>query len=200
MRLHNLHHPPTQVHDSFHRIAGVAPRAFIHLDNLQKLELQHNRLTEFSLNTFENCTKYPTSPMTLNLSHNDIRQLTPMGNNRVPLIQVYLRERSPFGNLSNFSYQELDVSHNRINKVPKAFLEFLSPSLRILDLGHNQLSEVDRTDFKQLFMLQVLGLSNNYIVGLAKTAFHGLTGLQVNAANAHLEGTFAISHVIRSWI
>ena len=42
-----------------------------------------------------------------------------------------------------------------------------------------QLSEVDRLSFRQLSMLQVLRLSNNRIIDLAKVAFHGLTGLQV---------------------
>ena len=70
------------------RISHIEARAFVHLDNLQKLELQFNRLTEFSLNAFENCTKFPMHPMTVNVSHNDIKHLTPMNNNRVPFIQV----------------------------------------------------------------------------------------------------------------
>ncbi len=70
------------------RIHSVSARSLVKLDNLQKVELQFNRLDEFSLGAFENCTKYPNSPMTLNISHNSIRHLTPMSNNRVPFIQV----------------------------------------------------------------------------------------------------------------
>lgn len=69
-------------------IESIDPKSFVYLDNLQKLELQFNKLSEFSLNAFENCTKYQNNPMTLNISHNLIRHLTPMNSNRVPLIQV----------------------------------------------------------------------------------------------------------------
>ncbi len=75
----------------FFRIRSVSPRAMVKLDNLQKVELQFNRLYEFSLGVFENCTKYPNSPMTLNISHNYIRHLSPpMSNYRIPFIEVAL--------------------------------------------------------------------------------------------------------------
>ncbi|XP_059082371.1 chaoptin-like isoform X2 [Tigriopus californicus] len=146
---------------SHNHINTIEAQAFVHLDNLQKLELQFNKLTEFSLNSFENCTKYPMHAMTLNISHNLIQSLSPMNNDRVPFIET------------------LDSSHNRLESVPRAFLEFLAPSLRTLDLSYNQLPEIERVDFKQLALLQVLKVSHNQILDLAKTAFHSLTGLQI---------------------
>ena len=64
-------------------------------------------------------------------------------------------------------------------RVPRAFLEFLAPSLRTLDLSHNRLTEIDRSAFKQLSLLQVLKIADNSVMELSKTAFHSLTGLQV---------------------
>ena len=121
------------------RIHSVANRALVKLDNLQKVELQFNRLSEFSLGVFENCTKYPNSPMTLNISHNSIRHLTPMNNNRVPFIQVSdLAQVCKISSCILFAFQNLDVSHNELHRIPRSFLEFLAPSLRILDISHNQ--------------------------------------------------------------
>lgn len=142
-------------------LTSISPMAFVHLDNLQKLDLQFNRLAEFSLATFENCTKYPMHPMTLNISHNQLRHLNPMSSNRVPVIDV------------------VDLGHNQLRKVPRAFLEFLSPTLRRLDLSFNRLTEVAMGSFKQLSLLQTLKMSHNLIMDLSKPAFHGLTSLQI---------------------
>jgi Leucine-rich repeat (LRR) protein len=154
------------------RLDTIDPTSFACLDNLQKIELQYNRLTEFSLGAFENCTKFPQHPLTLNVSHNRIVHMTPppLGANflRVPHVE------------------RLDASSNVMRQVPKSFIEFLSPSLRVLDLSRNRLVTVE--GFGQLSMLQILRIAHNVINSVAKTAFHSLTSLQVrhrSLANIH---------------
>ena len=45
-----------------------------------QMELQHNRIRTLSLDVFVNCTRQPAFPLILNVSHNNIRRLTPPSN------------------------------------------------------------------------------------------------------------------------
>ena len=149
---------------SNNKISAISQRAFSKLTSLQRLELQYNHLRQFSLAAFENCSKVLVSPMTLNISHNDIRELTPApaAKNHVP----------PFIHV-------IDASHNRLSVMPRAFLEQVAPALRSLDLGYNRISEVDKLAFRSLINLQVLRMTANNIIDMQKGALKHLTGLQI---------------------
>jgi Leucine-rich repeat (LRR) protein len=123
------------------------------------VELQFNHLQEFSLSSFENCTRFPQHPLTLNLSHNALRHFTPASAHAASL---GLAGVAPVGVSGHASYRggppfvaELDLSFNELRHVPTASLETISPSLRVLDLGHNALAEIGKAAFRQLAILQV---------------------------------------------
>ena len=149
---------------SDNQISSISQRAFSKLTSLQRLDLQYNSLRQFSLASFENCSKVLMSPMTLNVSHNEIRDLTPApaAKNHVP----------PFIHV-------IDASHNRLRKMPRLFLEQVAPALRNLDLSYNRIEGVDNDALKALVSLQVLRLSANNIIDLHSAALRHLTGLQI---------------------
>lgn len=139
-------------------------RAFSQLTSLQRLELQHNRLLEFGLGAFENCSNDLQHPMSLNLSFNAIEVILPAPTEKIfvpPFIHV------------------LDASYNRLSRIPKSFLEQIAPALRSLDLSHNRITDVSVTDLKTLMNLQSLKLADNNIIDLQKGALKHLTGLQI---------------------
>ncbi len=71
----------------------------------------------------------------------------------------------------------LDASWNLMRRLPKTVLEFISPSLRNLDLSGNRLVSVER--LPPMSLLQTLRMSKNVIRDLDKKAFLSLTSLQV---------------------
>ena len=123
------------------------------------MELQHNRIRTLSLDVFVNCTRQPAFPLILNVSHNNIRRLTPPSNfaNRPPFVQT------------------LDVSHNSLTSVPSKFLDFLAPALRTLNLASNRITEIEAQSFSLLGVLQSLNLANNNIMDMEKTSLKHMT-------------------------
>ena len=150
---------------SHNKISQIKSRSFSGLTHLQKLELQYNSLSDFSLSVFNNCTLNPDSPLFLNLSHNVLRHLLPSENgyslHQPPLVQL------------------LDVSHNFISRVPELFLDVVSLSLRSLDISHNHLTEIDDASLQQLSNLQILRIHHNQISSIHKSALSGLSNVQM---------------------
>ena len=102
------------------QLRSLSHRSFSHLTSLQRLELQHNFLSEFSLAAFENCSIQLNSPMMLNISFNRLDTLVP-----APKAKIFV---PPFIHV-------LDASRNLLTRIPLSFLEQIAPGLRRLDLG-----------------------------------------------------------------
>lgn len=57
----------------------------------------------------------------------------------------------------------LDASHNDLLKVPKAFLDAVSPAMLSLDLSYNKITEIESQAFEKLSRLQELQMSHNQV-------------------------------------
>ena len=177
---------------SHNKLSTINRHSFVSLPHLQKLELQYNLLNDFSLSVFTNCTGHPDSPLFLNLSHNVLRHLLPRyeehDNLKLP--------RFPSDNgalLTPPLVQLLDLSYNFISRVPyqvkgkkslnnnnhTQFLSALSPSLRSLDLSHNQLTDLSESSMEKLGNLQILRLHHNKIANIQKAAVSSLNNIQI---------------------
>jgi len=158
-----LSSPLKKTKDLYYSCAQIF-RAFSQLTSLQRLELQENRLRQFSLAAFENCSTDLQHPMMLNLSHNDLDVMNP-----APAAKMFI---PPFIHV-------LDVSFNQLSRVPRLFLEQVAPALRRLDLSHNQITDVANADLRKLINLQELKIAANSIIDLQKASLKSLTGLQI---------------------
>ncbi|CAH0578967.1 unnamed protein product [Chrysodeixis includens] len=136
----------------------IAERAFSHLPKIEAIDLQDNHLVEFSTEYFENISSEDTN-MALNISYNKISSLS--GGESPVLINI------------------LDISHNNLENLPKAFLNCLGPSLRQIILSDNYLTHIDNLAFSSLSKLEILILHNNNISAVKRRAFGELSSLQI---------------------
>ena len=125
--------------------------AIVQLSVTTYLEVAKKFLCSDRCQAFENCSSNWDSPLTLNVSFNQIQNLdsTPVDDKR--------RAPPPFIRI-------LDASHNELTSLPKNFLETLSPALLSLDLSYNRITEIDNAAFKRLSRLQELKLSHNQVL------------------------------------
>lgn len=139
-------------------VESIADRAFSHLPKLEGLDLQDNHLVEFSTEYFENVSSEDTN-MSVNISYNKISSLVG-GKSPVPI-------------------NTLDMSHNQLEHLPKAFLSCLGLSLRQIILSDNFLTHIDNLAFSSLSKLEILILNNNNISAVKRRAFGELSSLQI---------------------
>ncbi|GAB0098568.1 insulin-like growth factor-binding protein complex acid labile subunit [Sergentomyia squamirostris] len=155
---HCFHNLPflTYIDLSYNSLRNVTEAAFAFLPNLLALDLMHNNLVSFSLKAFRHVSNSST-PMRLNISHNEVALFE--------------------GELSSYLYiHTLDASHNLLSD-PGVFHN-LGPSLRKLNLRHNNISFLTNHAFGDLDILDCLDLGHNNITSLRRRSFQGLTNLQ----------------------
>lgn len=136
----------------------IAERAFSRLPKLQVLDLRDNRLVDFSTEHFENVSSEETN-FSVNVSYNRISAL--IGGGPPVLINI------------------LDLSHNLLESLSKAFFDSLGPSLRQIVLSHNHLSHIDNFSFGALPQLEILIMHHNNISALKRKAFGEVSVLQI---------------------
>ncbi|XP_049699581.2 protein artichoke [Helicoverpa armigera] len=136
----------------------VAERALTGLPKLQVLDLQDNRLTEFSTEHFENVSS-EESNLSVNVSYNRIKTLA--GGGRAVSINV------------------LDLSHNLLESLSKAFFDCVGASLRQLLLANNHLTHIDNFAFGALSNLEIVILHHNNISAVKRRGFGEESALQI---------------------
>ncbi|KAJ8727803.1 hypothetical protein PYW08_016188 [Mythimna loreyi] len=136
----------------------VAERAFSRLPKLQVLDLRDNHLVEFSTECFEDVSS-EESNLSVNVSHNRISSL--VGGGPPLLINI------------------LDLSHNLLENLSKAFFDSLGPTLRQIILTHNRLTHIDNFAFGALPQLEILILHHNNISAVKRRAFGEVSVLQI---------------------
>lgn len=136
----------------------IAARAYRHLPRLQVLDLQDNQLVEFSTEYFENVSREETN-LSVNVSYNRISSL--VGGGPGVLINI------------------LDLSHNLLESLSKAFFDSLGPSLRQIVLSNNHLTHIDNFAFGTLPKLEILILHHNNISVVKRRAFGEVSVLQI---------------------
>lgn len=163
-RVHNItEHSLGNLHNLVYlNLAGneleyIGDRAFFHLPKLEVLDLQDNHLVEFSTE----CLQFVSSEeinLSVNVSYNRITSL--VGGPPV-LINI------------------LDLSHNLLESLSKAFFDSLGTSLRQIILSNNHLTHIDNLSFSALSRLEVLNLRDNNISAVKRRAFTEMSALQI---------------------
>lgn len=136
----------------------VVERAFSRLPKLQVLDLQDNRLAELSSEYFENVSS-EESNLSVNVSYNRISSLVGGG----PPVLIHI----------------LDLSHNLLESLSKAFFDSVGASLRQIILTHNHLTHIDNFAFGALPQLEILILHHNNISVVKRRAFGEESALQI---------------------
>lgn len=140
-------------------IKFVPSGVFCSLDNLNTLNLTHNRIrTIGQLGFGQGCG---LSLLSLDLSHNEIKTL--------PEESELLKLRS---------LQHLYLQHNNISDISSEALNGLV-SLRVLNISHNRLHTLPEGLFANARELREIYLNDNTIFELSRTIFHRLEQLIV---------------------
>lgn len=174
---------------SFNKIDLAYDNAFKELKKLQVLDLSHNPhyFEAFGVTHNLNFTKNLPALRVLNMSHNSISTLTTKVMHSKSLAELQFtnnhlgtlwKERDGsykmlFTNLTNLTI--LDISHNRISKIPDNVYEYLPRNLTILRISHNSLTDFEWDKLRCFHQLQILDLSFN--------SLSNMTGINSNFSN-----------------
>lgn len=164
---------------------------FARLPRLRKLSLAHNLLDTINEMAFHNSTQLQI----LNLSNNKLNRLGERTFEGLVRLQDLNLENNELEELPDNLFEthklkmleKIDLSHNKFEKAPLRALEQQSNSISIVDLGNNQIRDLDNgspvlINIKYLD-LSYNPLSKNTIVGIfsePKTVRHlNLAGIKV---------------------
>ncbi|XP_032385507.1 toll-like receptor 8 [Etheostoma spectabile] len=182
---------------SFNKIDLAYDYAFKELKKLQVLDLSNNAhyFKAYGITHNLNFTKNLPALRVLNMSHNSISTLTTKQMHSKSLTELQFtnnnlgnlwKERDGsykmlFTNLTNLTI--LDISKNRIVKIPDNIYEYLPRNLTILRISHNLLTDFIWNKLKFFHQIQILDLSFNSlsnVTGINSNVFNTLTFLDLS--------------------
>ncbi|XP_059198161.1 toll-like receptor 8 [Centropristis striata] len=193
---------------SFNKIDLAYDNAFKELQKLQVLDLSYNPhyFQAFGITHNLNFTKNLPVLRVLNMSHNSISRLTTKQMHSKSLAELQFtynnlgnlwKEKDGsykmlFNNLTNLTI--LDISHNRISKIPDDVYEYLPHKLTTLRIDHNSLKDFKWDKLKRFDQLQILDLSFNSlsnVTGISSNLTDTLTFLDLSHNHIfHLDSGF----------
>ncbi|XP_070492997.1 toll-like receptor Tollo [Chironomus tepperi] len=140
----------------FNQIEMIAQNAFIDLRNLHQLLLSDNQLKVIESKHFAGLY----SLNQLILESNEISNIHP----------------NAFDNLTN-ALVDLSLNDNKLKRIPDSIRKL--KNLQALDLGKNQITEIESDSFDGLEQLAGLRLTDNQITTITKGAFVALKSIHV---------------------
>ncbi|XP_070492998.1 toll-like receptor Tollo [Chironomus tepperi] len=140
----------------FNQIEMIAQNAFIDLRNLHQLLLSNNQLKVIESKHFAGLY----SLNQLILESNEISNIHP----------------NAFDNLTN-ALVDLSLNDNKLKRIPDSIRKL--KNLQALDLGKNQITEIESDSFDGLEQLAGLRLTDNQITTITKGAFVALKSIHV---------------------
>jgi|GEM_PF-2045054 len=176
-----INHPLLQISNLVLEERGIrsTPQDLHLFSRLKKLNLNHNKITASTLQTFANLTDLTS----LSLHKNEITSIPPqLFDNLINLTQLSLSSNQmtsippkAFSNLSNLKL--LTLSRNKISVINSESFEGLT-HLESLFLCNNQIEAIDQSTFARLPLLKNLYLSGNKITSIPPKAFPNLLCLK----------------------
>ncbi|KAM9710106.1 toll-like receptor 8 [Menidia menidia] len=193
---------------SHNKIDLAYDNAFKELQRLQVLDLSHNAhyFQAFGITHNLNFIKNLPALRVLNMSHNSISMLTTKKMQSKSLAELQFthnllgtlwKERDGsyeglFTNLTNLTV--LDISNNRISKIPHSIYLHLPRKLIKLCISHNFLADFEWQTLKLFHQLKILDLSFNHlshVAGINSNITNTLTFLDLSHNHIfHLDNGF----------
>lgn len=125
---------------------STLPSELLTIEGLKYLEISGNNIPTINLNVLS----YAKNLMAFNVSHNGIEEF----------------ETESTTHTSAKHLKILDLSHNKLGRVPSNCFYSTRDSLEVLFLSYNQISTFDFYAFSSLVLLKELRLSHNKIVNI----------------------------------
>ncbi|XP_052870843.1 toll-like receptor Tollo [Anopheles cruzii] len=161
------------------QLSKVDQHVFRGLYSLQILNLEHNAIELIADGAFADLKNLHA----LFLSHNRLRQIEPYHFSELYVLHqlilesnqiAYIHERA-FENLTHL--HDLSLNDNRLEEIPLGMksLKFLQS----LDVGKNQIAEINNSSFEGLEELMGLRLVDNQIREIARDTFFALSTIHV---------------------
>uniref|UniRef100_A0AAG5DQI8 TIR domain-containing protein n=1 Tax=Anopheles atroparvus TaxID=41427 RepID=A0AAG5DQI8_ANOAO len=161
------------------QLSKVDQHVFKGLYSLQILSLEHNAIELIADGAFSDLKNLHA----LFLSHNRLRQIEPYHFSELYVLNqlilesnqiAYIHERA-FENLTHL--HDLSLNDNRLEEIPMGMksLKFLQS----LDLGKNQIAEINNSSFEGLEELMGLRLVDNQISEISRDTFFALSTIHV---------------------
>ncbi|XP_015917704.1 toll-like receptor Tollo [Parasteatoda tepidariorum] len=168
------------------KLKYLSKEAFIGLENLRNLSIQttNNYWKIFSLNMDDNSLDEMQQLAVLNLAYNNLQNFSDAllcELNSLKILNLTHNDLSTIlskDNVSDYegsrncagSLSELDLSFNKINRITPKNLQKLR-KLRLLNLAHNNIEDVDAFLFTNFEFLQIIDLSNNMLKKIPAVLF-----------------------------
>lgn len=163
----------------YNHLTKVDQHVFKGLYSLQILNLEHNAIELIADGAFSDLKNLHA----LFLSHNRLRQIEPYHFSELYVLNqlilesnqiAYIHERA-FENLTHL--HDLSLNDNRLEEIPSGMksLKFLQS----LDLGKNQISEINNSSFEGLEELIGLRLVDNQITEISRDTFFALSTIHL---------------------
>ncbi|XP_050683650.1 leucine-rich repeat-containing protein 4B-like isoform X1 [Leptidea sinapis] len=147
------------------RLALLAPASLTNLTSLMHLDISHNKIDRFFLQTFAPMVE---SLKTINFSGNNlplneiaiVLQILP-DINGVNLANLSLQEIPPNFFIYNEHLVSLDISWNKLSKFPYKLLS-KTKFLQNLDISHNKIRTLSEDDLQRLEAIAQVDLTKNH--------------------------------------
>ncbi|EYC34364.1 hypothetical protein Y032_0001g38 [Ancylostoma ceylanicum] len=154
------------------QISSISSRAFQHMDKLQVLKLNNNRIRTIDPAVFAELRNLRH----LDLSHNEITYIHPQAFSNMPVLETLLLDhnkiegidRSAFYRISRI--ETLDLSHNELKNFSCEQLGSVQ-TIYNLNLAHNRIAQIDLTCI--LRSLVRLDLGHNFLETIRKKMMDG---------------------------
>lgn len=159
---------------SFNSIGTIETQTFADLSRLRLLDLEDNKITQIAKGAFQNIDNLEAILM----EGNHIDSIHAEAFHNLPKLEVLNLAYNRLAKLSfdwldqvgTLSAIKLDLSHNLIQQLVSNQTGFSSyASIRVLDLGHNNISFISRHFFEPIrSSLSQLILNNNYLKNISR--------------------------------
>lgn len=168
----------TKLYLSRNSIENLTSETFGKLQHLQLLDIGHNEIINLNKDALFGIHRIQILRMNNNNISNVAEELfvgkfnlrvLDLSYNLIPSFKVLIFEDPPL--------EILDVSHNRLSRIPVEALVKTNNTLNYLDLSFNRLRFLTVMDFSSLTKLIYLNLAGNHIVDVAAGSFAQLNNL-----------------------
>uniref|UniRef100_A0A6A7G1U3 Toll-like receptor Tollo n=1 Tax=Hirondellea gigas TaxID=1518452 RepID=A0A6A7G1U3_9CRUS len=163
---------------SYNRLNVIGPRIFDHLYSLQVLFISNNKISYLNEGVFSNLANLYTVDISDNmittLASGTLRGLSVLTHLFLDNNLIITISDKAFYNCS--ALQKLSITGNRIKQVPKAITHL--SRIQVLDLSHNSIDSLERSNLKGLHHLKRLSLNNNFLGNITVDAIPRLAHLK----------------------